>query len=79
MGVLPSSSSKFFTLKFIDVLEGLSPKYIYRGILMNSLFFQNNVRQKVSESELQDAKRFLLAEINKKPSQTDLETLKVSL
>ena len=67
-----------FIFKFINVLKGLSPTFIYRGILMNSLFLQNNVSQKVSESELQDAKRFLLAEINKKPSQTDLETLKVS-
>ena len=46
---------------------------------MNSLFLQNNVSQKVSESELQDAKRVLLAEIIKKASQTDLEALKVSL
>ena len=46
---------------------------------MNSLFLQNNVSQRVSESELQDAKRILLAEINKKPSQTDIEALKVSL
>ena len=46
---------------------------------MNSLCLQNNVSQKVSESELQDAKRILLAEIKKKPSQADLESLKVSL
>ena len=46
---------------------------------MSSLFLQDNVSQKVSKSELQDAKRILLAEINKKPSQTDLEALKVSL
>ena len=65
--------------KFINGLKGLSPTFIYRKILMNSLFLQNNVSQKVSESELQDAKRVLLAEIIKKASQTDLEALKVSL
>ena len=69
----------FLKFKFTNVLEGLFSTFIYKGILMNSLFFQNNVSQKVSESELQVAKRVLLAEIIKKASQTDLEALKVSL
>ena len=38
-----------------------------------------DVSQKVSKEELEVTKGILLAEINKKPSQTDLEALKVSL
>ena len=38
-----------------------------------------DVSQKVSKEELEATKGILLAEINKKPSQTDLEALKVSL
>ena len=38
-----------------------------------------DVSQKVSKEELEVTKEILLAEINKKPSQTDLEALKVSL
>ena len=38
-----------------------------------------DVSHKVSKEELEATKGILLAEINKKPSQTDLEALKVSL
>ena len=38
-----------------------------------------DVSQKVSKEELEVTKGILLAEINKKPSQTDLNVLKVSL
>ena len=71
-------SRGLFTFKFTNVLKGLSPTFIYREIFMNSLFLQNNVSQKVSKEELEVTKGILLAEINKKPSQTDLEALKVS-
>ncbi len=54
------------------------PYIVFCDMEQNGIETQIDVSQKVSKGELEVAKGILLAEINKKSSQTDLEALKVS-